>query len=135
MTLANTGSALYARLAAGTALTAELGGTRVYEALAPQGQTCPYVVYFRAGGGDDNSAQRRTRSENWVVKGVSIDQAQARRIDALIDDRLHEAELTITGWDNYQTARRTDVAYAEPGEGGVVYWHRGGTYRLNIGAQ
>ena len=49
-----------ARLAAGTALMTELGGTRVYEALAPQGQVCPYVIYFRAGGGDDNNAQRRT---------------------------------------------------------------------------
>ena len=101
---------------------------RASTALVPQG---PYVVYFRAGGGDDNASPRRTRTENWVVKAVATDQQKARSLDALIDAQLHEAEVTITGWDNYQTARRTDVAYAEPGEGGVVYWHRGGTYRVN----
>ena len=133
MTLPTTGSVLYTTLAAGSALVSELGGTRIYEALAPQGATYPYIVYFRAGGGDDNASPRRTRTENWVVKAVATDQQKARSLDALIDAQLHEAEITITGWDNYQTARRTDVAYAEPGEGGVVYWHRGGTYRLNIG--
>lgn len=135
MTLPNVGSALRAHLAAGTALVTELGGTRIYEALAPQGALLPYVIYSRAGGGDDNSAPRRTRSEQWVVKVVSEDQAQARRVDALIDERLHEAELTLTGWDNYQTARRTDVAYAEPSGGGAVYWHRGARYQLDIGEQ
>ena len=70
MTFPDLGSAIYATLAAGTALIGELGGTRIYEALAPQGQALPYVVYFRAGGGDDNSSPRRTRSEQWVVKGI-----------------------------------------------------------------
>ena len=135
MTFPNVGSAIFATLAAGTALTTELGGTRIYEALAPQPTATPYVLYSRAGGGDDNEAPRRTRSEQWLVKGIGTDIYQARRLDEDIDTLLHEAELTITGWDNYQTARRTDVAYAEPGEGGVVYWHRGGVYRLNIGEQ
>jgi hypothetical protein len=136
VTFPDAGAALYTALAGGSALMSEVGGTtHIYEAVAPQGTAfpLPHLIYFRAGGGDDNETQRRTRSEQWVVKGVSTDQTQARRIDALIDARLHEQELTITGWDNYQTARRTDVAYAEPGEGGVVYWHRGGAYRLNIG--
>lgn len=133
MTLPNAGSAIYAQLVSGTALLTALGGTRIYETLAPQGAACPHIVYFRAGGGDDNSAPRRTRSEQWVVKAVTRDAAEARRLDALIDERLHEADLTVTGWDCYQAARRTDVAYAEPAEGGVVYWHRGGTYRLNMG--
>jgi hypothetical protein len=134
MTLADMGSALYAQLAAGTALTAALGGTYIYEALAPQGKTVPYVIYNRAGGGDDNSSPRRTRSEQWLVQAVGTDLAAARRLDELIDARLHEGSFTITGWDCYQAARRTDVAYAEPGEGGVIYWHRGGVYRFNIGS-
>jgi len=134
VTFPDLGSAIYATLAAGTALIGELGGTRIYEALAPQGQALPYVVYFRAGGGDDNSSPRRTRSEQWVVKGIGTDVFQARRIDELIDAQLHEGSLSITGWDCYQAARRTDVAYAEPGGGGVIYWHRGGVYRFNIGS-
>ena len=61
MTLADMGSALYAQLAAGTALTAALGGKYIYEELAPQGETVPYVISNRAGGGDDTYSPRRPR--------------------------------------------------------------------------
>lgn len=128
------GSALYSTLAAGTALTTKLGGTAIYETLAPQGTAPPYVVLFMSAGGDDNDSPRRARSMVYTVKAVSTTGAlDAVEIDAEVDTLLHLQTLTITGWGNYWTARVTDIAYNELA-GGVMYYHRGGQYRIRVAA-
>ena len=126
------GSALFSKLAAGTALTTKLGGTAIYNTLAPQGQATPYVVFFHSAGGDDNTSPRRARSSVYTVKAVStVGQLNAGEIDDLVDTLLHEQSLTVTGWGNYWLARVADIAYAED-SGGVLFWHRGGQYRIRI---
>ena len=126
------GSALYTKLAAGTALTAKLGGTAIYDTLAPQGTATPFVIFFQSAGGDDNTSPRRARSLVYTVKAVSsAGQLAAGEIDDLVDDLLHEQCRTVTGWGNYWRARVSDVAYAEE-SGGVLFWHRGGQYRIRI---
>lgn len=126
------GGAIYTALAAGTALVAELGGTAIWEALAPQGTSPPYVVYFHSGGGDDNDSPRRARSPLWTVKAVAETQQKAKDIDDEIDALLHLSSLTLGSWYNYWMAREVDVRYTEPGPGGMVYWHYGGQYRIRI---
>jgi len=126
------GTALYSTLAAGTALTTKLGGTEIYNAIAPQGTTPPYVVFSYSGGGDDNTSPRRARSMVYTVKAVSTEgPRQAGEIDALVDTLLHLQPLTVTGWGNYWTARESDVSYSQEA-GGVIYWHRGAQYRIRI---
>lgn len=132
MSLPNVGSALKSTLSAGTALTGELGGTAIYDTVAPQGTSAPYVVYAWSGGGTPNDGANRDYDAVWLVKGVTTDQAQARRIDDAIDDLLHDGTLTATGWNNYWCAREADVRYAEPATGGLVYWHYGGRYRVRF---
>ena len=124
------GSALYSKLAAGTVLTTLLGGTAIYNALAPQGATPPYVI-FTTSGSDDNSSPRRARTHLVTIKTVTTDQANAESIDSQIDALIHEATLTITGWGNYWTSRESDIAY-EQVAGNVIYWHRGARYKIRI---
>jgi len=134
------GSALYSTLAAGTALTAKLGGTEIWDTTVPQGTSPPYVVFSYAGGGDDNTSPRRARSPVYTVKVVTVDtegvsgRKLAGEIDSLVDTLLHQQALTITGWGNYWTSRETDVAYDQEA-GGVVYYHRGGQYRIRIATE
>ena len=125
------GSALYSKLAAGTALTNKLGGTEIWDTLVPQGTDPPYVVFNFQAGGDDNTSPRRARSVMYQVKAISTASLEAAEIDSLIDASLHEQTLTVTGWGNYWLARTTDVAYTQEA-GGVLYWHRGGLYRIRI---
>jgi hypothetical protein len=126
------GSALYSKLAAGAALTSMLGGTAIYDTLAPQTQPTPWVVFFHSAGGDDNTSPRRARSLVYTVKAVStVGSLEAGEIDDLVDTLLHEQTLTVTGWGNYWMARVADIAYTEE-SGGVLFWHRGGQYRIRI---
>ncbi len=126
------GGAIHTLLAAGTVLIAALGGTAIWETMAPQGTALPYVVYFHSGGGDDNDSPRRARSPLWTVKAIAETQAQAKELDDEVDALLHMHSLTLGSWYNYWMAREVDVCYAEPGPGGVVYWHWGGQYRIRI---
>ena len=132
MSLNEMGSALHTALAGGTALVAELGGTAIWEGLAPQGTSLPYVVYFHSGGGDDNDSPRRARSPLWTVKAVAETQQKAKDIDDEVDALLHLGSLSLTSWNHYWIAREADVRYTEPGPGGAVYWHYGGQYRVRI---
>ena len=126
------GSALFSALAGGAALVTALGGTAIYNTLAPQGASPPYVIFSHQAGGDDNTSPRRARSLVYLVKAVSsAGVLQAAEIDAEVDDLLHMGSLSVTGWGNYWTARETDVAYTED-SGGVLIWHTGGQYRIRI---
>lgn len=125
-------TALYSTLAAGTALTTALGGTAIYNTLAPQGTSYPYVIFKFQGGGDDNTSSTRARSPLYLVKAVSTTgKKNAGDIDDEVDNLLHGHELTVTGWGNWWTAREADVSYAED-SGGVLIWHVGGLYRIRI---
>ena len=131
------GSALYSQLAAGAALTTKLGGTAIYQNITPVGISTPYVIFSYSGGGDDNTSPRRARSPVYTVKVVTADTdgtsgaAFADETDALLDALLHSQTLTVTGWGNYATTRVGDIAFDQEA-GGVLYYHRGGQYRVRI---
>ena len=127
------GSALYAKLIAGTALTAEIGGTRIYLEQPPQSGTLPYVLVSRVTGSDMYGSPRRVRRYIYAVKAVTIDDlTKAEDIDDELDTMLYDSTLTVTGWGTYWLRRNTDIAYQEAGEGGVVYHHRGALYELRL---
>lgn len=131
------GSALYSQLAAGTALTTKLGGTAIYNRLAPDDASLPYVVFFVSSDSEDNTSPRRAMSWVYTVKAVTVDtsgvsgQLLAAELADLLDALVHEQTITIASWGNYQTTRTTGIEYAEPGAG-VMYWHSGGQYRVRI---
>jgi hypothetical protein len=125
-------AALYSRLSGGTALTALLGGTKIYNGLAPQGTVTPYVVFSQLSGIEENLTP--TDSENLVyqVKGISsAGMAAAGSIADAINVLLHEQLLTVTGWGCFWCTRERHIRYEEA-ESGERVAHAGATYRIRL---
>jgi hypothetical protein len=123
---------LYNKLVAQSSLITALGGTIIYAGLAPQPAPSKYVVYQWQGGGDANESPTRMRNLLYTVRGIATTAAAARAIDSAIDDALHKATLTVSGWTNIQTQRETDINFIEQDAGGVNRYHAGGIYRIII---
>lgn len=127
------GSAVYSALCAGSDLLTKLGGSAIYNMQANQGAVFPYVIFFKAAGVEANTSPRRVRRFVYIAKGVTEDDLfGAGEIDDLLDALLHDQTLTVTGWGNYWCARSGDISYAEPGEGGKTYYHRGARYDIEL---
>ena len=127
--------AIYAKLAAGTALTTLLGGTAIYNALAPRGSaiTYPLVIFSKSSGLDDNTSPCRTRTLVYQVTALSATgKKEAEDIDTVIDTVLHNTTLSVTGWSDYWFMRENDISYVEQIPGGRILWHEGAMYRVRI---
>lgn len=123
---------LYSKLIGQASLITALGGTLVYNALAPQNPGTKYVVFQWQGGGDANESPTRMRNLLYAVRGIATTKATAYAIDTAIDDALHNQTLTVTGWTNIQCHRETDINFIEQDAGGVNRYHAGGIYRVII---
>lgn len=123
---------LYNKLKASSALITELGGTVIYNKLAPQSPAAKYVIFQWQGGGEENDTPTRSRSVLYGVYGVANQQSEAAAIDSLIEDALHEQTLTITGWANYQCVRETDINVVDPNSGMVAKYRVGAIYRISF---
>lgn len=127
--------ALYNQLKSGTALTALLGGTAIYNQLAPAGTAISYpvVIFTESAGVEDNDSPRRCKTMTYQVTAISdTSKKEAVQIDDAIDTLLHGGTLSITGWSDYWMMRQSDVSYVEQVSGGRVLWHEGGLYRIRI---
>jgi hypothetical protein len=125
---------LYSTLAAGTALTELLGGTAIYNDLGPEGTaiTYPLVIFTKSSGIDDNDTPRRAKSLVYQVTALSEDKKEGEQIDNAVDQLVHGASFTISGWGDYWCARVSDISYSEMLAGGKVLYHEGGLYRVRI---
>ena len=122
---------LYSTLAGGTALTA-LVGTRIYYAQAPDHAALPYVVYSHQAGGPLNIQLSDMRDQIVYVRGYSTNPAQAGTIDAYCSALLHRKTLSVTGWNNFWTARETDINLVETQQDGVQVHTAGALYRIRL---
>lgn len=134
------GSAIWAQLKGGTALTALLaGGTAtgtasIYEHHAATAGSMPYVVYNEQSAVWDYTMDaKRFVTATYLVKAVSGSawQKEADLIDAQIDARLHNASLTVTGYGVLRCVREEDVRYSEL-EGDQTIHHVGALYRVDL---
>lgn len=123
-------TALYNKLTGAAALITELGGTFIYNQQAPQPPGDKYVIFNQQGGGDVNDTPIREKSILYSVFGVGLTQEGAGAIDTEIDEALHLAALTISGWSNLWLARETDVNFTEIDGGGVTRYRAGAMYRI-----
>lgn len=133
---AEIGSAIWARLKGGTALTALLGeGTAsVFVDHAPDNAEMPFVVINQQSGlWDYTMDQTRFQNALWQVRAVSGSAypKEAEAIDAQIDARLHNASLTISGHGLLRCVRESDVRFPEI-EGNQVIQHVGAMYRVDV---
>jgi len=121
------------RLAAHSGLITALGGTKIYEAVAPQGGSLPHVVYNAQVPSVPVRTLQRVAYENMVylVKGVTQDTSPAGcgTIAKEIEAALTAAPLTISGYGHMLCHREQSVSFVEVIDG-VRYNHRGGLYRL-----
>ena len=125
-------TALYNALAAGTALTGLLGGTAIYNRVAPQDANLPFVVFQYQGGGDENISPRRKRNLVYTVKALSETLSEAESIDEQIDALLHDKTLIVAGWRSFWLAREQDVAFVEVDDTGRAIFHTGAQYRIRM---
>ncbi len=128
----NVEAALYSRLAGGTALIATLGGTAIYNGLAPRDATLPYVVFSLASGIEENLTPTPSQRLVYLVKGVANTLLQAGTIADQINALLHDATLSVNGATNFWTARESIIAYTELESTGKTVGHAGGEYLIRI---
>jgi hypothetical protein len=125
-------TAIFSRLAGGTALTSVLGGTAIFYQMAKDNQTRPYVVFSYQTGNEENLTPSRMKNEIVYIRGYSNNQAQAGTIDTLIDSLIHGYQFTVTGYENFWTARETEVSLVEILPDNTKVYHAGAFYRLRI---
>jgi hypothetical protein len=130
------GSAIYAKLAATSALTSLLaaGTASVFETLAPENTDPPYVVFQeQAPSTPQRTLARGIGYENalYTVKVItqSLSMKTAGEIADQIDAALDNATLTMTGYTVMSIHRIQNVSYPEFVEG-KRFNHRGAVYRL-----
>jgi len=122
---------IQAALVGNAQLITLLGGTVIYQGLAPQLATTPYVVFFISGGGEDNISPKDSVDEFYTVYGItSNDATLAGSISDEIRDALHEAELTFSGdWKHIKCSREQKLWLTEHAERRTFY-SAGGIYRV-----
>lgn len=126
-------SSLYNQLSGGTALTALLGGTVIYNSLAPRDHARPYVVFSQASGVEENYTPRRSLRFVYLVKGVADSQLTAGQIADAVDDLVHGAALAVSGWNtSFWCHRESTVRYIELDDAGHEIAHAGALYQIRL---
>jgi len=123
---------LYGALAAGTALISTLGGTAIYNGIAPRDAALPYVVFSLASGLEENLTPTESQRLVYLVKGVATTLLQAGTIADQINTLLHNQTLTVSGATNFWTGRESIIAYTEVEPTGATVGHAGGEYLIRI---
>ena len=123
---------LYGALAAGTALISTLGGTAIYNGIAPRDAALPYVVFSLASGLEENLTPTESQRLVYLVKGVATTLLQAGTIADQVYALLHNQTLTVGGATNFWTARESILAYTEVEPTGATVGHAGGEYLIRI---
>jgi hypothetical protein len=130
-------SALYTRLAAGTALTALVGGTtspKIYHNQAPEDVDPPFLVYTWMGGGYTHETPGVWADGVLMVMAFSeVDQKSAGAIAQAVFNLLDRQPLTVTGWGNPALfAEAPHVQEDVTDESGITTYQCGDEYRIML---
>ena len=104
----------------------------VFNGVAPQGIDPPIVVFQAMSKVDDYFAYTgRGGAAVYMVKAISRSPwpKEAGDIDTQIDSAMQDASLSITGHSLLMCRRESDIYLVED-QGGVIYQHIGGLYRI-----
>ena len=104
----NLDTAVFNVLNVASVLNEATGG--VFNGIAPQGTTPPYVVF-----------QAMSKVDDWPKS--------AGDIDTQVDSVMQDASLSVTGHSLLWCRREEDIYLAEDQQG-VIYQHIGGLYRI-----
>lgn len=127
------GTTLYSLLSGDVTLTNLLhSNTSVYQMMAEDNATLPYVVFSLQHGGDENITSMRRKNLYVYIRGYSNTLANAGAIDAQIDSLIHNQTLTVAGWENIWTVRDTDLSLVEVLPNNDRVYMVGGFYRIRL---
>ena len=133
MNLTAINTAIYGRLAGGTALTTALGGTAIYYNNAPTGKALPYIVCQIATRIDENQSPHRTENMLAMIRAYATTPVQANSIDAEIDTLMHNKPLTSSGvTSNFWCMRESSYSGIEVDKSSRVVNYSGAEYRIRI---
>jgi len=123
---------LRAALTADTAIIDALGSTAIYNQIAPQTATVPYIIFGPGFGGRENISPDDLRSYVYPVKAVTATSKAAGTLQGLIDSCLHETALTVSGYTNFHTQVEGQIQFVEVGRDGKLIFHAGYDVRIRI---
>lgn len=132
-------TAIYSKLTGDATLIALLASsTSVYERVAPEGATMPYVVFFKSDARPRYTLKSRSHIQHlYTIKAVTespadaIDGEPAGDIDERIDTLLGtDGTLTISGRTLLYCRRREDMPDYDEKQSDRVFLHRGGIYEI-----
>lgn len=124
--------ALTQALTSSDELMARVNG--VFNGLAPGVVAEPIVVFQEIAGTDNYTLTKRaTRNLVYLVKCIDKGPSAKRagEIYDIIDSILHDATLNVPGYATLYIRRESDRKYLEVSDG-VLYWHVGAEYRIQI---
>lgn len=109
----------------------------IHNIVRPQGSSFPVIVYSMVGSSD--SQTYADGGVEWIDYDVKViaPVAQQANVGALVDAVhavLERGALSISGKTHLQTLRQRRIPNYSETNGGVVYLHRGGTYRVWVTA-
>lgn len=121
--------ALVQKLRANTSLKAGLTGS-FHEGIAPYGTQFPWLVYTLAYGPMDYQWGSMLIPAGYDIVVFSRDQVEARNLDALVAQTLHDADLSVDGQSTLLSRRVNDLSSADVDEEGLKVYGVGGTYEF-----
>lgn len=124
---------IYTALTGANALTTALGGSYIYNPIAPQGQAFPYVIFSHSGGGHENITPSDLQNHVYLIKAVDDEPKNAGTIQDHIVTALDGVTLTVSGYTAFYCRAEEEIQYTEDRDGTVIY-HRGHYYRVRIDA-
>ena len=127
-------SALYDLLKVDAPLLVLLGGSvKIYNHLAPRAATPPWVIISQQSGREENRTPRREMLFDYQVKGVATSLFTAGQIADRIDIVLHDATLSVSGWDTaYWIRRNITLRYIDTTESGEITGHAGAVHKIRL---
>ena len=125
---------LYGALSADTATIDALGSTAIYNQIAPQTASVPYIVFGPGFGGLENITPSDLRNFVYPVKAVAAESKAAGTLQGHIKSCLHGTALTVTGFTNVYTACEGQIQFVEVGRDGKLIFHSGYDVRIRIDA-
>ena len=123
---------VYTVLAGANALTEALGGSYIYNSVAPQGQAMPYVIFSHQGGGHEAINPSGLQNHVYLVKAVDDEPKSAGTIQDHIVTALNGVALTVSDYTAFYCRAEVEVQYTEVAQDGTVIYHRGHIYRIRI---
>lgn len=121
--------ALVQTLRANTALKAALKGD-IHEGPAPEGTKYPWLMYGLHYGPVDYLWGSALQTPGYDIFVFSRDVVEARNLDALVVQTLHDAALSVTGQSTLFSRRVLDMTFTDIDEEGQKVYQVGGVHEI-----